>query len=927
MRADKRSSSHSNKKTVFRPQKKGQDGGGKKRTLLDDAVAHMNAGKYGRASSALKQVLAGEPDHPEALRLFATLHLKLGSLMAAKTSFDSLAQKAIEEKDYRLAESLLREYLAVAPRYVPFLELLGQALEAEGDSVAAIEEYGKAVEILVEDRDPEQMTQATELYEKIKQLGPDSSVAKKFVEVLEAASPQATVETPRLKATRDEGATAQFPWAPTEDTEVPAYAEEPEVSPQSVPELMPQPPVSEKPAASSLLPEATQVPDTASPLPWEEPAPAAEPTSLGHPEQQEQISPTVQGQVPPERVTESGESTKKPWERQGTPAPFPWEVTDESAEAPAVSGFGTSAESMSAIEEASIPAATSEPAQDSAEELPASALQDDGPPQVSVLDPTRDESTDITPAEVSVAANGESERGDQVVAGRHDGPDTAISEPPVAEESLPEDDLKILSRFLSGQEAEPVSEVPTGDSRPPVTSEELSLVKSVDSESGEPDGHQTEDASLAQAAAEALAALQGEPGASVTSAAPTMPPTATDSVLEEGGAAGTVELPQEDNLQTGEASLAQAAAEALEALKEDHPVPPSADTSPTESIIPEPALIQPLEDVSAESSPQEGPEAEVEPLAQIADSLTNLEEVQLEAPTVSDPDVAQHAALQGDDHMIASDPTELPAIEIPSIIEEGVSHAFAESGEETTATEDQISEQTIQPVESPPVMFKYATEEVSHEADPTSVKEETTGGSAEPADVVPHEAPKTVLPWDPIGQPLAPAEEVSNVEATPTLPAEEPVDSAPNVEAISFPQGLEQDDAEPPASSPLEETPAARAFDLGILFPGEKDLQTEQVAPPAPSRVARPVARATSPTWAVPQMQEASQEKVSTRDLFPSLSRLRFKVKALTRKTVSTVRTIVILSVTGSYPCNRRIAFSFTASLSPNRPCSNFTVQ
>ena len=70
--------------------------------------------------------------------LFATLHLRLGSLMSARTAFESLAREAMERQDYWLAESLLREYLTAGPRYVPFLEMLGRVYEDKGDVMAAM---------------------------------------------------------------------------------------------------------------------------------------------------------------------------------------------------------------------------------------------------------------------------------------------------------------------------------------------------------------------------------------------------------------------------------------------------------------------------------------------------------------------------------------------------------------------------------------------------------------------------------------------------------------------------------------------------------------------------------------------------------------------------------------------------------------------
>ena len=75
MRSDKKTPLKSDKKSSPKIQKRGTLGYNKKSALLEDAITQMNAGKYGRASSALKDLLALDPLNAEARRLFATLHL------------------------------------------------------------------------------------------------------------------------------------------------------------------------------------------------------------------------------------------------------------------------------------------------------------------------------------------------------------------------------------------------------------------------------------------------------------------------------------------------------------------------------------------------------------------------------------------------------------------------------------------------------------------------------------------------------------------------------------------------------------------------------------------------------------------------------------------------------------------------------------
>lgn len=239
MRSDKKSPLKSDKKVPPKVQKKGSIGFNKKSALLEDAITQMNAGKYGRASSALKDLLALDPLNAEARRLFATLHLRLGSLMSARTAFESLAREAMERQDYWLAESLLREYLTAGPRYVPFLEMLGRVYEEKGDVMAAVAEYGKAVEVLLEDPDTDHPNRASDLFARIRSLAPGSPVAFRFAamfdtvtgQVLQASPQPSTVET--LNETTQASALTETP--PDTDSAVVMPWEQVETASSDVP--------------------------------------------------------------------------------------------------------------------------------------------------------------------------------------------------------------------------------------------------------------------------------------------------------------------------------------------------------------------------------------------------------------------------------------------------------------------------------------------------------------------------------------------------------------------------------------------------------------------------------------------------------------------------------------------------------------------
>ncbi len=200
MRTDKKSSQKADKKSHSRVHSRGVVGYSKKSALLEEAITHMNTGKYGRSSAALKELLTLDPHNTEARRLFATLHLRLGSLVTARQAFESLANEAIGRQDFWLAESLLREYLAAGPRCVPFLELLAHVHEEKGDSMAAVAELGKAIEILIEGPDSENPKKPSQLYAKVRELAPASPVAFQYASLFDIQTGELLVPHPQAPA-------------------------------------------------------------------------------------------------------------------------------------------------------------------------------------------------------------------------------------------------------------------------------------------------------------------------------------------------------------------------------------------------------------------------------------------------------------------------------------------------------------------------------------------------------------------------------------------------------------------------------------------------------------------------------------------------------------------------------------------------------
>ena len=185
-----------------------------KPALLEYAMAQMNNGQYGPAESALSELLSREPGEPEVCRLLAKVHLKAGQIVVARGEIQFFAETAIRSGDYKLAESMIQEFLEVNPTSVAMLELLGKTFEESGDKATAATHYGRAVEVLLEHPDPDNPTLPIELFEKIKEIAPSSPVVAKLSALFQAGQAAAT-KASHASGLVMESAPAPAPVAPT----------------------------------------------------------------------------------------------------------------------------------------------------------------------------------------------------------------------------------------------------------------------------------------------------------------------------------------------------------------------------------------------------------------------------------------------------------------------------------------------------------------------------------------------------------------------------------------------------------------------------------------------------------------------------------------------------------------------------------------
>ncbi|MCC6139841.1 MAG: tetratricopeptide repeat protein [Nitrospira sp.] len=181
--------------------------------LLAEATRRMDEKQYAGAEAILNQLLTREPGNPQVCQLLARLHLQRGDVQVALGEYRFLAGAALRAQDYPLAEALVSEFLAAEPNSVPLIELSAELLAEKGDSIAAAQQYAKAVELLLLHPEPGMESLHEELFEKVKVLAPGSDVVARLTSLMGGATSTepagAALDSPSIGVPPVEAAEAQ----------------------------------------------------------------------------------------------------------------------------------------------------------------------------------------------------------------------------------------------------------------------------------------------------------------------------------------------------------------------------------------------------------------------------------------------------------------------------------------------------------------------------------------------------------------------------------------------------------------------------------------------------------------------------------------------------------------------------------------------
>ncbi len=324
--------------------------------MLSEALRRMNDGEFVGSEAILTQLLNADPGNPEVCQLLARLHLKRGDHAVAMNEYQFLAGAAMRADDLDGAEKLIQEFLEVQPDSPALLELLGAVYEKKDDVTTATQHYGRAIELLLANPDPDLPGLQDELYDLIKEIAPTSPLISKFAASFGGAP--APVAEPNLEMEEILEDVASPPSSPDEELvavdssreeaqavvdeepALPVSASSPEVAEVPPPPSAP-PPVSDPivisraptPAPKKSAQPSMKISQVFSPPP-KPAAPAPSPAPEKAPEASKPIAPPPAAEAKVEAPPKAQEEVSVPSPPPPPPPPAPKKKAPVSSTAP-----------------------------------------------------------------------------------------------------------------------------------------------------------------------------------------------------------------------------------------------------------------------------------------------------------------------------------------------------------------------------------------------------------------------------------------------------------------------------------------------------------------------------------------------------------------------------------------------------------------
>ncbi len=156
-------------------------------TLLSEADAHIQAGRFNEAEGILTELLKKDSLNPLFRQRLGYTYLGRSKFEEAFSEFKPIIEEYIGKDEFEKAEKIILDYLKADSTRVEAILLLAGLYETSGNLDLSVNEYAKVIEYYLDKGSLAEASLANPIYQKIKELAPDSLEAERFRHIFEPA--------------------------------------------------------------------------------------------------------------------------------------------------------------------------------------------------------------------------------------------------------------------------------------------------------------------------------------------------------------------------------------------------------------------------------------------------------------------------------------------------------------------------------------------------------------------------------------------------------------------------------------------------------------------------------------------------------------------------------------------------------------------
>ncbi|MBI5746846.1 MAG: tetratricopeptide repeat protein, partial [Nitrospirae bacterium] len=156
-------------------------------SLLGEADSHIQAGRFNEAEGIVTELLKKDLQNPLFRQRLGYIYLGRSKFEEAFSEFRPIAEEYVRKDEFEKAEKIILDYLKADSAKVEAILLLAELYERSGNLDLSVSEYAKVIEYYLDKGSLAEASLANPIYQKIKELVPDSLEAERFRNIFEPA--------------------------------------------------------------------------------------------------------------------------------------------------------------------------------------------------------------------------------------------------------------------------------------------------------------------------------------------------------------------------------------------------------------------------------------------------------------------------------------------------------------------------------------------------------------------------------------------------------------------------------------------------------------------------------------------------------------------------------------------------------------------